>query len=188
MYDGIHSGWRSPTMDAVMTATTELGDWYAIGGSTAALYLSSRPELRKSAGMAAYSWLGAMVVLAGIRAVVNRPRPEEPEPGWFDSAFPSGHATGYFAVATVYALKFPKLAPLLGATGAMLALSRVYLGHHWPTDVLAGAALGAGAGFLTVKLEKPICRMLHLENSRVGVLRPGTIGAGPAVALVTVSF
>jgi undecaprenyl-diphosphatase len=188
MYEGIHSGWHSRTMDVVMSVTTAPGNLYAVGGSTAALYLSGPPELQRSAGLAACSWLGAMVVLIGTRAVVNRPRPNSPEPGWLGSAFPSSHATSYFAVATVYAVRYPRLAPALGVAGAMVALSRVYLGQHWPSDVLAGAALGTGVGLLIVRFEKPISRMLGLEGSRVGLLRPAPAEAGAAVALVTVSF
>ena len=184
MYEGIHSGWHSRTMDVVMSTATELGGLYASGGSTAALYLSGRPRLRQAAGLAACSWLGATVVLTGIRVVVNRPRPLEPNPGGLNSSFPSNHTTSYFAAATVYAIKFPRLAPALGMTGALVALSRVYLGEHWPSDVLAGAALGAGAGLLAVRLEKPISRLLRLEDSRLSLLQPSAGGLG----IVAVSF
>jgi undecaprenyl-diphosphatase len=183
MYDGIHSGWHSRTMDVVMSAATSPGNLYAVGGSTAAFFLAGRPELRRSAGLVACSWLGAMAVLIGTRAAVNRPRPGNPDPGWLNSAFPSSHTTSYFAAATVYAIKFPRLAPGLGVAGAMVALSRVYLGQHWPSDVLVGAALGAGAGLLAVRLEKPIARLLHLEGSRIAVLGPSATGGFNIVAV-----
>ena len=184
MYEGIRFGWRSQQMDVVMSTVTGPGSLYAVGGSTAALYLFGRPELRRSAGIAACSWLGAMVVLVGTRAVVNRPRPDDPDPGWLESSFPSSHATSYFAAATVYALKFPRLAPALGVAGTLVALSRVYLGRHWPSDVLVGAVLGTGAGLLAVRCEKPIGRLLRLDDSRVSLLRPTAGGLG----IVTVSF
>lgn len=59
-----------------------------------------------------------------------------------DASFPSGHATTAFAAAGVVALMHPRLrAPAL-ALAALVALSRVYLGVHHPSDVAAGALLG----------------------------------------------
>ena len=185
MYEGIHSGWRSPAMDVVMLAVTQSGEDVSVAGSGVAFYLFGDPELRRAGALATCSWLGATAVLAGVRAVVNRPRPTDPNPGWLYSSFPSGHANSYFAAATVYALKFPRLAPALGVFGTLVALSRVYLGRHWPSDVLAGAALGVGAGLLTVKLERPISRLLHLEDSRVSLLQPGS---GGGLSVVTLRF
>ncbi len=176
MYAGIRGGWQSQAMDVVMSTVTQAGDDYTAVGSGLALYLCGGPRLKRAAALANCSYFGATAVLLGVRAIVNRPRPEDPNPGWMNSSFPSGHATSYFAAATVYSLKLPKLAPFLGVAGALLALSRVYLGRHWPSDVLAGAALGTCAGMLTVRLEKPIGRLLCLEDSRVDVLQPSAVG------------
>jgi membrane-associated phospholipid phosphatase len=186
MSDGIRRGWRSPTMDVVMSTVTQAGEDYTALGSGVALYLGGGPELKRTAALATCSYLGATAVLVGIRAFVNRPRPEDENPGWVNSAFPSGHATSYFATATVYALRFPQLAPYLGVGGALLAVSRVYLGRHWPSDVVAGAALGTGVGLLVMRLEKPISRVLHLEESRVGVLQPSAGSGG--LSILTFSF
>jgi membrane-associated phospholipid phosphatase len=62
------------------------------------------------------------------------------------SSFPSGHAATAFAAATAVALLHPRLrAPLL-ALAAMVALSRVYLGVHYWSDVVVGGLLGAAVG------------------------------------------
>ena len=59
-------------------------------------------------------------------------------------SFPSGHATVSFACATVLAFAVPRLRVPLFALAALISFSRVYVGVHYPFDVLAGAALGVG--------------------------------------------
>jgi undecaprenyl-diphosphatase len=61
-------------------------------------------------------------------------------------SFPSGHATTSFACATVLALLIPRLALPLFVLAAAIAWSRVYVGVHFPLDVLGGAVLGVAIG------------------------------------------
>ncbi|WP_188751453.1 phosphatase PAP2 family protein [Marinobacterium zhoushanense] len=81
--------------------------------------------------------------LAGFRAVI------EPSDKF---SFPSGHAAAAFLFATVLASFYPTLA--LGAfiVAAMIGLSRVLLGVHYPTDIAAGALLGVCSGVLSLHL------------------------------------
>ena len=90
-----------------------------------------------------------------VKAIVRRPRPPLeglPPLGGAPSSlsFPSAHATSSFAVATAMTRVEP-LGALAFLLAAALALGRPYLGMHYPSDVLAGAALGLGLG-LTVPL------------------------------------
>jgi undecaprenyl-diphosphatase len=85
----------------------------------------------------------------GLKALVDRPRPPlryaEPKtlvPVPHDASFPSGHAATGFAAATMLSLSFPRFAPFLYVLAAAVAFSRVYVGVHYPLDVLGGAALG----------------------------------------------
>ncbi|MYS53991.1 phosphatase PAP2 family protein, partial [Streptomyces sp. SID6013] len=63
------------------------------------------------------------------------------------TSFPSGHAASAAAFATGVALESPAWGAAVAPVAAAVALSRVYTGVHFPSDVLAGAALGAGAAF-----------------------------------------
>jgi undecaprenyl-diphosphatase len=63
-----------------------------------------------------------------------------------DIAFPSGHASTSFAGATVLALALPRLAVAFYALAALVSLSRVYVGVHYPLDIVAGALLGLAVG------------------------------------------
>jgi undecaprenyl-diphosphatase len=62
------------------------------------------------------------------------------------SSFPAGHAATAFAGAVLLSLLAPRLAPALLVFAALIGVSRIYDGVHYPTDVLAGAALGAVVG------------------------------------------
>jgi undecaprenyl-diphosphatase len=79
----------------------------------------------------------------GIQALVSLPD---------STSFPSGHAATAFAAATAVGVFHPRLrAPLL-VLAALVALSRVYLGVHFWSDVLVGSVLGAAIGLATARL------------------------------------
>jgi len=67
-------------------------------------------------------------------------------------AFPSGHSASAFACATVIAWASPRLAVPAFVLAALVAWSRVYVGVHWPLDVLGGAALGVLVATALLKL------------------------------------
>ena len=77
-------------------------------------------------------------------------------PGSF--SFPSGHATLAFAVAFVFAAKYPKFRYPLFALAALVAFSRIYIGMHFPSDVLAGAVLGSAVGLAVTSIERIVSK------------------------------
>jgi undecaprenyl-diphosphatase len=106
----------------------------------------SRPWLWTRVGAAillAESMSGALKLwVERDRPPVSRPVPEPLLEAPSTYSFPSGHATVAFACATVLSLAVPRLRWPLFALAALIAFSRVYVGVHYPGDVLAGAALG----------------------------------------------
>lgn len=65
-------------------------------------------------------------------------------------SFPSGHTCAAFVFATVSALHFPDAAPLLWVWATAIGISRVAVGVHYPTDVVAGACLGTAIAEFTL--------------------------------------
>jgi undecaprenyl-diphosphatase len=62
------------------------------------------------------------------------------------SSLPAGHAATAFAGAVLLSSAAPRLAPFFAGLAILIGFSRVYVGVHYPTDVLAGAALGCAVG------------------------------------------
>jgi membrane-associated phospholipid phosphatase len=120
--------------------------WLALAFLLAVGRRSTRPfVLVVLADAAAYG------VSAALKAAVGERRPRGYDPLValpHSSSFPSGHATMSFACATVLAVLEPRAAPAFLALAAAIAYSRLYLGVHWPLDVLAGAALGVAIALL----------------------------------------
>lgn len=65
-----------------------------------------------------------------------------------DYSFPSGHTAASFSIATTMALNIPKISIVVFLLASIVAISRIYLGVHYPTDVAAGIIIGLSAAFL----------------------------------------
>jgi undecaprenyl-diphosphatase len=122
------------------------GVWLAIGAVGQVLDSPQRAGWRRATATVA----GVYVLNTAIKLVVRRRRPELPGlPQLTDTptqfSFPSAHASTSFAGALSYSRLGAPSAPLY-ALAVGLSISRLYLGVHFPSDVLAGAVLGTAVG------------------------------------------
>lgn len=130
-----------PLLDALLAALT-----LAVMPILAGLPLLLLAMRKRRAGLAMLGvLLLAMSLTVGFQFALMRPRPGDVRlvlPMSAFPSFPSGHAAGAFGCATLAALIWPRLRwpALFGA--ALISLTRVYLGQHYPSDVLGGASLG----------------------------------------------
>jgi undecaprenyl-diphosphatase len=85
-------------------------------------------------------FVGRDVVVVGIKAE--------------DASFPSGHTASSFAAATALSSFYPKAGPLAFTLAALVGISRVHLGHHFPSDVAIGSVIGVGTGTMATALLK----------------------------------
>jgi undecaprenyl-diphosphatase len=149
--------WRPPTwLRMWMLAATRGGDgglWYALGLAVALYGGPQRFHALLASTLAVAAGVGLFLEL---KRLFRRKRPCALEPHcWAELlppdqfSFPSGHTITAFAVAVSLGEFYPELLPGLFFCAISIAASRVVLGMHFLSDVLAGAALGATLGAIS---------------------------------------
>lgn len=151
---------RQDWMNGFWKAVTMLGDggWFWIA-LAAALLIPRKTRLMGFTALLAMG-IGALFVNIGLKNIVARIRPYEVVDGLrllidpqHDFSFPSGHSCASFASALVYLRTGPrKFGVPAMVLAALIAFSRLYVGVHYPTDVLAGIAVGILSALLAEKL------------------------------------
>jgi len=162
--------FANPILDVVMLTITRLGDpEVVVTIAIVSLGILWWQHYRKEAKIFTFACLGAAILNTGLKLLFSKPRPQL----WprliseTSFSFPSGHALGslvfYGLLAYLLATHYPKLSKVIYtfAVGVIVAISfsRLYLGVHWPTDVIAGGCIG----FLWLML---CIIMLKLQNLR----------------------
>jgi undecaprenyl-diphosphatase len=161
LYRLIHGLPHTPLSDRYITTLSDLGEglgWVAAGVALA--WLGGAKGRRAGLATTIASLGTTYVVQRLVKPVFRRKRP------WVerdvlvvgirttDASFPSGHSASSFAAATAVASFYPSVAPLVFALATGVALSRVHLGHHFPSDVTAGAVIGVASGTAVAALLK----------------------------------
>ena len=137
-----------------------------------AAWIKDDRDLLKDAVYVGTSVAGTFVVTYGLKYLVGRDRPYERYPGRVhpyslenSPSFPSGHTATAFALATSLSIRYPKwyvIAPT-ALWACSVGVSRMNEGVHYPTDVLAGAALGVGLSVANVYINRWLNRWLFGE-------------------------
>jgi undecaprenyl-diphosphatase len=157
------NGSHSPALDDAMVLASALGKAGFIW-LTVAILAAVFPTRRMAAWRLALAVGMAYLLVDGIiKPLVDRDRPYEvradvrlidqrPTTG----SFPSGHAAAAFAGALAAARLFPVAQVVWWLLAAVIGFSRVYVGAHWPSDVLAGALVGVAAAWFALGGRSPV--------------------------------
>ncbi len=193
----INNALKSPLGDVLLGYTTHLGNG-AIVFPVALLwlYIADRNTFVKNAVALALTGLICGALLTGAKAFFNAPRPlavfqDAIQQGavvvhvmfepLYEKSFPSGHSQTAFTVAHALIVLISKSRQLsvfvkLGVYGlaALTSLSRVYVGAHFPLDVVAGAALGVASAHTMLLSIEAVTRYIAARKS----VQPETRAAG----------
>lgn len=159
--------WEVTTVDGAVDTPAAIGE-----PARAVMQLGTRAAMLVVAlavAVAAHRWQGPLAILLAwglawlatnrAKAIIERARPDpdlwrDTPGGW---GYPSGHTSSAFAIATVVAALLParwRWVPFLLA--AMVGFARMYVGVHYPMDVIGGALIGLAAGLIALGLLGPL--------------------------------
>lgn len=156
----IRQEWMTP----FWTFVTSLGDagWFWIVLSVILMI----PKRTRKIGITALVSLGigALITNVALKNIVARTRPYEVIDGLIllvgvqsDFSFPSGHSCASFAAAMVYYRMLPKKYGICAVIlASLIAFSRLYVGVHYPSDVIAGVGIGMVAAWMACKIIQKI--------------------------------
>lgn len=177
LFEKINTGMSNPFFDRIFPIVTELlrvdfVKWFVVPALLLGILFSLRSRFVFFVlAMALAIGITDMTSHHLIKKSIERPRPPQteglmvelrtfPHAGY---SFPSNHAANNFAGAVILSYFFFRGRRYFFAFASLIAFSRVYVGIHFPFDVLAGAALGASVGVLVLKAIRPFEKWLSAK-------------------------
>ena len=137
---------RREPMWTIMEGISDLGDYRGVMGASILLMAYGNESHRETGKLLSSAYMGAGILTFGMKRLIRRKRPLDETLG--NPAMPSGHASIAFSVATILGYQYPKWRVPLYLGAGLVSFSRVYLGRHYASDVVVGAAIGTAAGML----------------------------------------
>lgn len=174
---------QRPWLDYFLAWPTRMGEpLIALSLLTAGVLIFARKKSFQSIAAGVVAVLTASWVYPVLKVFFHRPRPYVywehisvifPKPP--DASFPSGHTAVVFAAAFILNRCYPGKIPWVYAVAAWVAITRIYVGAHYPSDVIGGAVLGLACGLFGWRL------MAYFErrNAQIGETEKGQINRSP---------
>ena len=164
LFIAINNGLSNPLFDVIMSIFSWLGSGYVLAGLIGlGLYIFDRENFGRNFAIGIVAVAVGGIFIQILKEVVERPRPLKDmadlimankvhinivlEPLKHGS-FPSGHAQTAFGAAMFIAYTYRKNLSLLFMAALIVGISRIYVGVHYPSDVLVGALVGIVVSFL----------------------------------------
>lgn len=167
--DNLRHAW----LDPIVILITSLGDAGAIW-IVMSLILLVRPRTRRCGlAMLTALLLGVLVGNLALKNIIARPRPFAAYPDILPLvmpidpfSFPSGHTLSSFCAASACFAYHRKAGAACGVLALLIGLSRLYVGVHYPSDVLGGILIGIILGVLATYIVNKICDSVRFGRIR----------------------
>jgi len=173
-YSIIHDAYRAPWLTKSMELASRLGEPKIACYGLVLFGLWGTVPAQLTAKLASVALVSSSGIVTLTKYVTNRSRPEGMSPR-SNSSFPSGHAAGAAAAAYLVSRRHGRLGAVAWFLALWVMLSRIYLGRHFPSDVLTGALLGLSGAVAQGLFRNPLADPYLLGSAS---------GASLAVVLV----
>ena len=137
---------QNEPLGTIMEVGTYFGDGRTMLGVSLLLMAYGGDKNRETGRLLTSTFISTGAIVWGMKEIIGRKRPLDDVVG--NPAFPSGHTAYAFAGATLLGNRYPKLRIPLYIGAGLVGVTRIYLGRHYASDVIAGAAVGTITGAL----------------------------------------
>jgi membrane-associated phospholipid phosphatase len=176
-YELVNNSHYSP-LNLLMVYSTLYGRETFWPAAMILLFVFGGKTGRKTALIMSMSMLALVAIGMVSKDVVERPRPTIPQSSLIlepdhEFSYPSGHAVIVSSGATLALVLFrcstkkTTISLLLAVEAAFVCFSRVYVGAHYPLDIVGGILLGTGVSFLFVWKEKTLIKLYLIAKDRI---------------------
>lgn len=156
VFNYVHDDMKNKFLDKTTPVVQLMGDPKGYLGVCVLLCAFGNEKMYETGKMASAGFVESGILAFALKETISRSRPlNENE----KDSFPSGHSAVSFTLAAIVSHQYPKYRVPLYLMAVGTGFSRVYLGRHYPSDVIAGAILGTLVGIQIIHFKEPVLRL-----------------------------